>query len=49
VAQYRALKAAPYGFISYQCGNGEYEKGFIKEIKFQVAKGKATFTLKKKW
>lgn len=49
VAQYQQLKANPYGYISYQCGNGEYEKAFIKEIKFKVAKGKATFTLIKKW
>lgn len=49
VAQYRMLKALPYGYISYQCGSSAYEKGFIQEIKFQVAKGIATFTLKKQW
>lgn len=49
VAQYRLLKANPYGYLSVQCGDGDYVKAFIQEIKFQVAKGKATFTLKKKW
>lgn len=49
VAQYQQLKANPYGYISHQCGNGAYEQSFIQEIKFKVAKGKATFTLKKKW
>lgn len=49
VAQYQELKANPYGKIAYGCGSAEYLYGFIKEIKFKVAKGKATFTLIKKW
>lgn len=49
VAQYSLLKGNSYGYISAQCGTGDYEKGFIQEIKYQVAKGIATFTLKMKW
>jgi hypothetical protein len=48
VSEYKNIKTNPYGYISYQCGNGSFEKGFIKEIKFKPAKGKATFTLLKK-
>lgn len=49
VAQYQELKANPYGTIAYGCGTDQYAYGFIKEIKFRVAKGTATFTLIKKW
>lgn len=49
IAQYKAIKAAPYGYISYSCGNGPTEKGFVKEIKFKPAKGTCTVNLIKKW
>lgn len=49
VAQYMTLKANPYGYISFQCGDGPVEQGFIQEINFQLVKGKATFILKRKW
>lgn len=50
IAEYKAIKETPYGYISYRCGNtGEFEKGFIKEIKFKPARGLANFTLLKKW
>ena len=49
VAEYNQLRQNPYGYINYQCGNGDYEKGFIKEVKFKPAKGIASFTLIKKW
>lgn len=49
IAQYKAIKAAPYGYISYSCGNGPVEKGFIKEIKFKPAKGTCSVNLIKKW
>lgn len=50
VAQYNFIKANPYGYISYTCGNSnEVQKGFIKEIKFRPARGMANFTLRKKW
>lgn len=46
---YNKIKANPYGFISYQCGNGEWEQGWIKEIKYRPLKGTATFILRKRW
>lgn len=49
IAEYKDIKANPYGYISYQCGNGEYKKAYIDEIKFRPAKGRATFVLLKKW
>lgn len=50
VGDYKKIKEQPYGFIAYQCGsNAPFEKGFIKEVKYRPAKGKATFILKKKW
>lgn len=49
IDQYNKIKSKPYGFISYQCGTGDYEKGWIKEIKFKPVKGTATFILRKKW
>jgi hypothetical protein len=49
VADYQALKADPWGYISFQCGRGGFDKGFIQEIRFTPAKGTAEFTLKLKW
>lgn len=50
ISEYKAIKAAPYGYISYRCGNaGDFKKGFIKEIKFKPARGLATFSLLAKW
>lgn len=46
---YNKIKANPYGYISFQCGTGEWDAGWVKEVKFQVAKGSATFTLRKKY
>lgn len=49
VKDYKRIKSDPYGYINYQCGNGEYLKGWIKEIKFKPAVGLATFILRNKW
>lgn len=49
IDEYKRIKAAPYGYINYQCGLGEYDKGYIKEIKYKPVKGTATFILKRKW
>lgn len=46
---YNKIKANPYGFISYQCGNGDWGAGWIKELKYRPIKGTATFILRKKW
>lgn len=49
LAEYRIVKANPYGYISAQCGYGEVLKYWINEVKYKPAKGLATFTLKKKY
>lgn len=49
IAEYNAIKANPYGYISAQCGNGEFEQYWIKEIKYKLAKGIATFILRRKY
>lgn len=49
IADYRKIKESPHGYVSYQCGNGDFEKGFIVEMKYKVAKGMASFTLRKKY
>lgn len=49
VADYRTLKANPYGFISFQCGTGEWKKGYIQNLRYRLNKGEADFTLKLKW
>jgi hypothetical protein len=45
IQDYIKLKANPNGYISYQCGNGTIEQGWITEMKYSIADGKATFTL----
>lgn len=47
VADYKRIKLNPYGYISFQCG--EWYKGYIKEIKYKIHSGVATFILRKKW
>lgn len=49
VADYRMIKANPYGYISFQCGQGDFLKGYINEVKYRMARGIATFNLKIKW
>lgn len=50
LAQYNQIKANPYGYVAYTCGNSAtIQKGFIKELKFRPARGMANFTLRKKW
>lgn len=49
LADYLTIKANPYGYIEVQCGNGNFEKCFIKNIKYKVSDGEASFTLIKKW
>jgi hypothetical protein len=46
---YKKIKAKPYGYISFQCGNGDFEKGFIEEIVWDINKGLAEFTLRNKY
>lgn len=49
VAEYKTIKAAPYGKIRYQCGTGDFQEGYIKEVKYRPIEGKATFILIKKY
>lgn len=49
VADYRTLKANPYGYISFQCGTGEWKKGYVQNLRYRLNKGEADFTLKQKW
>jgi len=46
---YKAIKSNPYGYVNAQCGNGNYVKGFIQEIRYSLNKGSADFVLKLKW
>lgn len=46
---YENIKANPYGYISYQCGNGPWKKGWISDIVYKPFDGKATFKLIKTW
>lgn len=46
---YKKIKASPYGYISFQCGTGEWQKGYIQELRYGLVKGEANFTLKLKW
>lgn len=46
---YNLVKANPYGYIYLQCGQGEYEKGYITNLLYRLAKGEAEITLKLKW
>lgn len=49
IAEYQAIKSAPYGYINVQCGQGDTEKAFIKTISYKPAERKAEMTLIKKW
>lgn len=49
VKTYNLIKANPYGYISFQCGNGSFLKGFITNLLYKPAKGEADFTLIIQW
>jgi hypothetical protein len=49
VADYKALKANPYGYISFQCGTGEWKKGYVQDLRYRLNKGEADFVLKLKY
>lgn len=49
LADYLKIKTNPYGYISFQCGNGSWDKGYVKEIDYTPAAGTAKITLKRKW
>jgi hypothetical protein len=49
VAEYNNIKANPYGYVSFQCGDGDFERGWIKDIKYRPVDGKATIVLRLLW
>lgn len=49
VGEYKLLKSKPYGYISVQCGTGEWLQGYIISVQYSPTKGEADFTLKMRW
>lgn len=49
VADYRTISRNPYGYVAYQCGNGEWKKGYIQEIRYRLNRGDADFIFKIKY
>lgn len=49
VKDFNLIKANPYGYVFYQCGQGDFAKGFITNLLYKPAKGEADITLKLKW
>lgn len=49
VKDFNLVKATPNGYINYQCGSGDYAKGFINLLMYRPARGEAEITLKLKW
>lgn len=49
LADYKSIKASPYHKVSYQCGDGSFQEGWIKELKYRPVTGIATFILIKKY
>jgi len=46
---FNLIKANPYGYISVQCGTGDYIKAFITNLLYKPVKGEADLTLRLKW
>lgn len=46
---YFEIKANPYRYINLQCGKGEIQAAWVKEIKFKPVRGIATFILRTKY
>lgn len=49
VKDYNLIKANPYGYISVQCGTGEYVKAFINNLLYKPVKGEADITFRLQW
>lgn len=49
VKDFNLIKANPYGYVYYQCGQGDFAKGFITNLLYKPAKGEADITLRLKW
>ncbi len=46
--QYKDVAANPYGLIKYQCGNADFEYGWIEDMKYSPYTGMVSFTLRPK-
>jgi hypothetical protein len=49
VEQFKKLRANPYGYISVQCGNGDYLKYHIMKISYKPTKGVASLELRTRY
>lgn len=49
IADYKLIKANPYGYINVQCGTSTAVKAFIKTIEYSPATTMAKFELIRKW
>lgn len=47
-AEYKTVKANPYGLIGYQCGNVELKYGWIEDMQYSPYEGKVNFVLRPK-
>jgi hypothetical protein len=43
------IRANPYGYISYQCGTGEWLKGYIRKVSYRIGRGNSTIELRSKY
>jgi hypothetical protein len=48
VGEYKRIKASPYGYISVQCGTGEWLKGYIVSVQYSPTQGSGDFILRQK-
>jgi hypothetical protein len=46
--EYKKIKASPYGYISVQCGTGEWLHGYIMSVQYSPTQGQGDFILKLK-
>lgn len=44
-AEYKDIRANPYGLIGFQCGDGDMEYGWIEDFRLKPYEGLAEFTL----
>lgn len=48
-ADWEAIRANPSGYVSVQCGNGDWLKGYVTELQWKVKDGTAEIKLKLKY
>ena len=45
IAEYKRIKQNPHGYLSVQCGFGDYVRAYIDSINYHLVDGMATFNL----